>query len=198
MAGIMCQVLPSYFNNLSSKCLFISISIETFTQYLVTEQYCVARHNNFCPIENCKSHIILISDSVEDILEKLDNYFYTYQTVDCLYTLFKHQFYNTLVVRKGNVFNQLVTAIKHNSDLKCVEKMPSIAKKRLARKRFKQHFMRSGQQSVSTQTLGSVFMDRVHSIRNSKYEADFLKIIDCLLDGHGSIDSANMTFELKK
>ena len=41
-------------------------------------------------------------------------------------------------------------------------------------------------------------MDRVHSIRNSIYEADFLKIIDCLLDGHGSIDSANMTFELKK
>ena len=53
MAGIMCQVLPSYFNNLSSKCLFISISIEKFTQYLVTEQYCVARHNDFCPIENC-------------------------------------------------------------------------------------------------------------------------------------------------
>ena len=41
-------------------------------------------------------------------------------------------------------------------------------------------------------------MDRVHSIRNSKYEADFLKIIDCLLDGHGSIDSANMSFELNK
>ena len=75
MAGIMCQVLPSYFNNLSSKCLFISISIEKFTQYLVTEQYCVARHNDFCPIENCKSHIILISDSLEDILEKLDIFF---------------------------------------------------------------------------------------------------------------------------
>ena len=126
MAGIMCQVLRSYFNNLSSKYLYVSISIEKFTQYLVTEQYCVARDNDFCPIKNCKSHIILISDSVEDILEKLDNSFYTYQTVDCLYTLFKHQFYNTVVVRKGNVFNQLVTAIKHNSELKCVEKIEVI------------------------------------------------------------------------
>ena len=69
MAGIMCQVLPIYFKNLSSNCLFISISIEKFTQYLVTEQYCVARHNDFCPIEKCKSHVILISDFVEDILE---------------------------------------------------------------------------------------------------------------------------------
>ena len=41
-------------------------------------------------------------------------------------------------------------------------------------------------------------MDRVHSIRNSIYEADFLKVIDILLDGHGSIDSDNMSFELKK
>ena len=118
----MCQVLPSYFNNLSSKCYYFD-KHEKFTQYLVTEQYCVARHNDFCPIENCKSHIILISDSLEDILEKLDIFFYTYQTVDCLYTLFKHQFYNTVVIRKGNVFNQLVTAIKHNNDLKCVEKI---------------------------------------------------------------------------
>ena len=101
----------------------------------MTEQYCVARHNDFCPIENCKSHIILISDSVEDILEKLDNYFYTYQTVGCLYTLFKHQFYNTLVVRKGNVFNQLVTAIKHNSDLKCVEKNAKFCQEKDSRER---------------------------------------------------------------
>ena len=50
--------------------------------------------------------------------------------------------------------------------------MPSIAKKRLIRKKIKRHYLCSNQKLASTQTLGSAFLDRIPKIQNSKYEYD--------------------------
>ena len=64
--------------------------------------YSVATHNdNFCPLKTCRYHIILISSSVKEILEKMENLSYVYQTVDCLYTLYKHLWFHYTRVRSG-------------------------------------------------------------------------------------------------
>ena len=190
MAAIMCQVLPQFYRDFSDKTIFISVSVEEYKPYLLTKKYSVATHNDhFCPLKTCRYHIILISSSVIEILEKMENLSYVYQTVDCLYTIYKHQFFGPIIEESGVVFTQLTRAVEHNLENKYVEKVPSISKKRLSRKKFKRHLLRAEQRNASTQTLGSSFLDRVHSLRNSKNESELIKIVDCLLDGHGMIDN---------
>ena len=67
--------------------------------------------------------------------------------------------------------------------------MPSIAKKRLLRKNFEQHFMSALQKNKSTQTSGSVFAERIEKAKKANFELELIKIVDCFLDGHGSYDS---------
>ena len=67
--------------------------------------------------------------------------------------------------------------------------MPNIAKKRLLRKKFKQHFMSALQKNKSTQTSGSVYAERIEKAKKTKFEWELIKIVDCFLDGHGSYDS---------
>ena len=197
MAAIMCQVLPQFYRDYNDKTLFISD--KEYKPYLLTKKYSVATHNdNFCPLKTCHYHIILISSSVKEILEKMENLSYVYQTVDCLYTLYKHQFFGSIIEESGVVFTQLTRAVEHNLENKYVEKVPIISKKRLSRKKFKRHLLRAEQRNASTQTLGSSFLDRVHSLRNSKYESELIKIVDCLLDGHGIIDNPLLYLEIRK
>ena len=175
------------------------VSVKEYKPYLLTKKYSVATHNdNFCPLKTCHYHIILISSSVKEILEKMENLSYVYQTVDCLYTLYKHQFFGSIIEESGEVFTQLTRAVEHNLENKYVEKLPSISKKRLSRKKFKRHLLRAEQRNASTQTPGSSFLDRVHSLRNSKYESELIKIVDCLLDGHGIIDNPLLYLEIRK
>ena len=75
--------------------------------------------------------------------------------------------------------------------------MPSIAKKRLIRKKFKRLYLCSNQKLASTQTLGSAFLDRIRKIQNSKHESDLVKIIDCFIDCHGSVHSDCISFVIK-
>ena len=75
--------------------------------------------------------------------------------------------------------------------------MPSIAKKRLLRKMFKQHFMSAFQKNKSTQTNGSVFAERIEKTKRTKFEWELRKTVDCFLDGHGSYDSKLVSFTIK-
>ena len=98
----------------------------------------------------------------------------------------------------GLVFTQLKRAVQHNLENKFVEKLPSVSKKRLSRKKFQRHLLRSEQKNVSTQTLRLSFFDRIQSLKNSKYESELIKTVDCLLDGHGKIDNPMLYFEVRK
>ena len=75
--------------------------------------------------------------------------------------------------------------------------MPSIAKKRLLRKKFKQHFMNALQKNKSTQTSGSVFAERIEKVKKTRFELELIKIVDCFLDGHGNYDSNLVSFRIK-
>ena len=67
--------------------------------------------------------------------------------------------------------------------------MPSIAKKRLLRKKYKNHFLSSFQKTKSTQNNGSVFADRIEQVKKTKFDLELIKIVNCFLDGHGNYTS---------
>ena len=199
MAAVMCHVLPDFYKNFCEKALFICVSVKDYKPYLFTNECSVASHNyTFCPLKNCSYHIILISSSIFELLQKMDDLSFQYQTVDCLYTLYKNQFFGHTMDEAGLIFTQLRRAVQHNLEHKFVEKLPSVSKKRLSRKKFKRHLLRAVQRNASTQTLRSSFFDRIQLLKNSKYESELIKIVDCLLDGHRIIDNPMLYFEVRK
>ena len=136
----------------------------------------------------CKYHIILLGN-VEELLKKLNTFCLTYQKVDCLYTLFKYRFSGKVIAKSGQMFDNVQRAVDFNRRNKGVDRMPSIAKKRLLRKKFKKHLFSSFQKTKSTQTAGSVFAERIEKVKKTKFELDSIEIVDCFFDGHGNYDS---------
>ena len=195
MAAIMLQTIPSFYAEISEKSLFISA--KTYEKFIVCKDYCIAHHDDkTCFLPACKYHIILLGES-EELLHKLDTFCFTYQHVDCLYTPFKYRFSGKIIAKSGNVFDNVERAISFNQRNRGVDKMPSIAKKRLLRKKFKQHFMSALQKNKSTQTSGSVFAERIEKVKKTRFELELIKIVDCFLDGHGNYDSNLVSFRIK-
>ena len=191
----MLQLIPSFYTKISEKSLFISAS--TYEKNIVCEDYCVAHHNDkTCFLPACKYHILLLGN-VEELLKKLDTFCFTYQHVDCLYTLFKYRFTGKIFAKSGQKFDNVQRAVDFNQRNKGVERMPSIAKKRLLRKKYKKHLFSSFQKTKTTQTGGSVFADRIEHVKKTKFELDSIKIVDCFLDGHGNFDSNLVSFKMK-
>ena len=159
MAAVMLQVIPSFYTNYSKKSLFISAI--TYEKYIVCKEYCIARHDDkMCFLPNCRYHFILIGN-IKELLQNLDAFCFNYQHVDCLYTLFKYRFSGKIVIKSGQLFDNLQKAVHFNQQNRGVERMPSIAKKRLLRKKYKKHLLSCFQKTKSTQTSGSVFADRI-------------------------------------
>ena len=138
MEAIMLQTIPAFYAKISEKSLFISA--KTYEKFIVCKDYCIAHHDNkTCSLPAGNYHIILRGE-VEELLHKLDTFCFTYQHVDCLYTPFKYRFSGKVIVKSGNVFDNVQRAISFNQRNR-VDKMPNITKKRLLRKKFEQHFM---------------------------------------------------------
>ena len=72
-----------------------------------------------------------------------------------------------------------------------------LQKKRLLRKKFKQHFLSALQRNKSKQTNGSVFEERIEKAKKTKFDLELIKFSDCFLDGHGSYDSNLVSFRRK-
>ena len=195
MAAIMLQSIPIFYAKISEKSLFISAT--TYEKYIVCKDYCIAHHNEkTCFLPSCKYHIVLLGN-VQELLKKLDSFCLTYQHVDCLYTLFKYRFSGKVIAKGGQVFDNLQRAVDFNQRNKGVDRMPSIAKKRLLRKKYKKHLFSSFQKTKATQTSGSVFAERIEKVKKTKFELDLIKIVDCFLDGHGNYDSNLVSFKIK-
>ena len=191
----MLQSIPSFYAKISEKSLFISAT--TYAKYIVCNDYCIAHHNEkTCLLPACKYHIVLLGN-VQELLKKLDTFCFTYQHVDCLYTLFKHRFSGKVIAKNGQVFDKVQQAVDFNHRNKGVDGMPSIAKKRLLRKKYKKHLFSSSQKTKTTHTSGSVFAERIEKVKKTKFELDLIKIVDCFLDGHGNYDSILVSFKIK-
>ena len=167
MAAIMLQTIPSSYTKISEKSLCFSAN--TYEKYIVCKDYCIAHHNDkTCFLPYCKYHLILLGN-VEELLKKLDTFYFTYQQMDRLYTLFKYRCSGKAIAKSGQVFDNVQRAVDFNHRNKGVDRMPSIAEKRLLRNKFKKHFFSSFQKSKSTQIGGSVFAERIWRVKKTKF-----------------------------
>ena len=125
----MLQMIPSFYTNYLKNSLFISSN--AYEKYIVSEEYCIARHDDkMCFLPNCRYHI-LTKGNLEELLQKLDAFCFYYQHVDCLHTLFKYRFSGKIVTKSGQLFD----------NVQSVERMPSIARKGLLRKKYRETFV---------------------------------------------------------
>ena len=195
MAAIMLHSIPSFYRKNSEKSLFISAN--SYEKFIVCKEYCIAHHNDkTCFLPACKYHIALLGN-VQELLKNLDSFCFTYQHLDCLYTLFKYRFSGKVIAKSGQVFDNVQRAVDFNHRNKGMDRMPSVAKKRLLRKKYKKHLFSSFQKTKTTQTSGSVFAERIEKVEKTKFELDLMKIVDCFLDGHGNYDSNLVSFRIK-
>ena len=89
--------------------------------------------------------IKVLLGSVEELLYKLDPLCFTCQHMDWLYTLFKYEFSWNIVVKTGAVVDKVERAVLYNQRSRGVDRMPSIAKKRPLRKKYRRRFLSSFQ-----------------------------------------------------
>ena len=195
MAFVIIQVIPSFYTVFSKNSLYISAN--TNEKFIVSKEYCIARHDDkMCFLPNCRYHIILIGNT-KDWLQKLDAFCFNYQHVDCLYTFFRYRFSGKIFVRNGHFFDNSQRAVLFNQQNRGVERMPSIAKKRLLRKKYKKHLLSSLQKTKSTHTSGSVFANRIEQVKTTEFQLELIKNVDCFLDGHGKYTSNLVSFRIK-
>ena len=95
------------------------------------------------------------------------------------------------------MFDNVQRAVDFNHRNKGLDRMPSIAKKRLLRKKFEKQLFSSFQKTKTTQTSGSVLAEGIEKVKKTKFELDFIKIVDCFLDSHGNYDSNLVSFKMK-
>ena len=91
-AAVTMQIVPSFYSVSSRKC--VHFFANTYETYRVSKDYCVAQHEDSkCTVPNCKYHILRIAEKDKiELMQKLDTFCFTYQLVECLYTLFKFRF----------------------------------------------------------------------------------------------------------
>ena len=195
MAAVMLQVIPSPYTNYSKNRLFLSAN--TYEIYIMSKEYCLARHDDkMCFLPICRYRIILIGN-IKELLQKLDALCFIYQHVDCLYPFFKNHFSGKIVVKSGQLFDNMQRVDHFNQQNRGVGRMPSIAKKRLLTKKYKKHLLSSFQKTKLTQTSGSIFSDTIKQIEKTKFDLQLTKIMDCFLDGHGNYSSNLVSFKRK-
>ena len=95
------------------------------------------------------------------------------------------------------MFDNVQRAVYFNQRNRRVDKMPSIAKKRLLRKKYRKHFLSSSETTNSSQTSGSVFAERIEEIKETKYKLELEKLVECFLVRYGRYSSIIVTFAKK-
>ena len=135
MAAVLLQVIHSFCRIYSKNSLFISLN--TYEKCIVSKVYCFACHDDkLCFLPSGRCHNIQIGN-IKELLQKLDAFCFNYQHLDCLYTSFEHRFSVKFVVKSEQLFDNLQRPVHFNHQNRGVDRMPSIAKKRLLRKSTK-------------------------------------------------------------
>ena len=149
-----------------------------------------------CFLPNCRYIIILIGN-IKGLLPKLDAFCFNYQHVDCLYTHFEYHFSDKSVIKSEQFFDKLQRTNHFNQQNRGMDGMSSIATKRLLRKKYNKRLLSSFQKTEPTQTIGSVFADRIEQAKNTKLELELIELVYCFLGGHGKYTSNLVPFKLK-
>ena len=70
------------------------------------------------------------------------------------------------------MFDNVQRAVDFNHRNKGVDRMPSIAKKRILRKNYKKQLFSSFQKTKTTLTSGSVFAERIEKVKKTKLNSN--------------------------
>ena len=160
MAAVTLQMIPSFYTIYSKNSLFISAN--TYEKYFVSKEYCIAGHvDKMCFLPNCRYHIILIGN-IKELLQKLDASATTNRWTACIH------FSSTASVAK-------LFSSADNSLLICRGRFFSTSKTEVwtecpasRRRDFWEKFQKtlsSFQKTNSTQTIRSVFADRIEQVK---------------------------------
>ena len=151
MTALISLTNPSFYTKNSEKNRIISSS--AYEKYIVYTDYCIAHHDDkTCFLLSCKYRIIR-HGNVKELLKKLDTFYFTYQHVGCLYTLFKYRFSGKFIAKSGKVFDNVQRVVDFNHRNKGVDRMPNIAKKRPLRNIYSVPFKRQKQRRPVAQCL---------------------------------------------
>ena len=130
LTALMLQVTPCFWTKQPKNGFFVSAN--TYGFYILNKEYCTAHHDDkMCFPSIFRYHIWLIGD-IKEFLQHMDAFCFNYQYLDRLYTLFKYRFCGKIVVKSGQIFDNLQKAVLLNHQKRGVERMPSIAKKIIA------------------------------------------------------------------
>ena len=99
------------------------------------------------------------------------------------------------IAKSGQVLDNVQRAVDFNHWNKGVDRMPSIAKKRLSRKKFRKHLFSTFQETKTTQTSSSEFAEWDEKVDETKFELEVIKTVDCFRHGHSNYDSKLVTFK---
>ena len=114
-----------------------------------------------------------------------------------IYTLFKYQLIGKIVVKGGQTFDNVQWAVHFKHQNRGVDRMPSIAKKRLLRKKYNKQLLSCFQQTKLTQTTCSVFAYRTEQVEKTKFEFEMKKNEKCFLFALGNYTSGLVFFKIK-
>ena len=157
---------------------------KTYEPYFVCNDYFIVNHwDKLWILLNGSYRNKLLGDT-DELLQKLNAFYSTYQYLDCLYILFEYQLSPKTVAGKGHVFHNVRRAVYFNKNNGEVNKLSSLTKKAMVIKKYKMHFLRSFQKKKPTQTARSVFAKRIEVIKKTNFEMELIKIVDWLLDGY--------------
>ena len=134
MGVVKLQVIHSF------HALFAEISLFIYTctkeKNNVSKDYCIAHHyDKMCFPSNCRYHITIIGD-FEKLFRKLNAFCFTYQHMDCVYTLFKCRLCDKKVDNSGQLLDNVPRGVCFNQKSEGVDRMPSIAKLMFLRTKY--------------------------------------------------------------
>ena len=150
------------------------------------------------PVES-RYQLLIIDSRFPLLVSKIfKNINYYFQRVDCLLTTVSIYFRDS-VYDSGPVSTQLLSAVKFHQQLPFpILQRPSVARKRLRRKRFK--FVKQLQQSEKRhckQTLfNSHLLLRIESILQSSIGQDFFNLVHSLSEGNLYFCSKSIEFQV--
>ena len=123
MAAKRLQTIPSLYAKISEENLFNSAN--RYEKYIVCKDLCIAHHDDkTCLLSACKFKIIL-PRNVQELLKKLDFFCFTYQHVDCLYTLSKYRFSGKVIAKSLITCNEqltLITETRESTECRALQK----------------------------------------------------------------------------
>ena len=173
MAAFMLQTISSSYAKISEKSLFISAT--TFEKYIVCKDNCIAHHDDkTCFLPACKYPFILLGN-VEELLKNLHTFCFTYQHVDCLYTLFKYRFSGKVIAKSGLVlitWNEqltLITETREWTECWALKKRDYWGKS--SKSIYSAPFRRQKQRRPLAQSL-----QKIEEVKKTKFELDLIKI----------------------